>query len=250
MGRRQAVPAPAGLARQAPNSWGRAGATSGPASPALGSSETGNGQPAGGERGPEGGFDARRLRRCRSPSAFAAPPSPEPPLFPTPERQVRPPRTRRRRGPRTPSRYLGFTPAPGAAARKIAPRDGGWGRRQPALLRQRREVLGRNVLHTLAQVERRSLDDRGRRYALRRSRPSAKRRDLLPRGQPGSAKREAAASSTRKTRCRKPLRRDRKKALDRRPSPGQRTLGFQTCARSRDSTVSRRNTMPATAASP
>ena len=118
VGRRQAVPAPAGLARpgQAPNSWGRAGATSGPASPALGSSETGNGQPAGGERGPERGFDARRLRRRRSAGPFAAPQSLEPPLFPTPERQVRPPRTRRRRGPRTPSRYLGFTPAPGASS--------------------------------------------------------------------------------------------------------------------------------------
>ena len=65
---------------------------------------------------------------------------PEPPLFPTPERQVRPlhtrPATLARVGP--PSRYLGFTPMPGAqhfvrsaegeplaapAAWKIAPRD-------------------------------------------------------------------------------------------------------------------------------
>ena len=103
-------------ARAGPDSWGRAGATSGPASSALGSSETGNDQPAGGERGPERGFDARRLCRRRSPPAFAEPPSPEPPLFPTPERQVRPPRTQRRRGLRTPFRYLGFTPAPGTSS--------------------------------------------------------------------------------------------------------------------------------------
>ena len=131
------------------------------------------------------------------PSAFAAPQSPKPSLFPTSERQVRRSNPTPARGdPGTPSRCLALRPCPAPGYGASSAQRKRWPRSAPPRGRPRR----RATVGTRRQFarQRRKVPAQDRTscvlYFLR-SPPFRGR--LLPR--PGSAKRKAAAR--RKTRC-------------------------------------------------